>query len=129
MRKDIIDYVKEQALALQEELTDAVEELADSDNEVDGYKANRFQDAADALQDVMDHMRYINDPKAFNTEVIEAHKTWRQINEERIASLEKELRSANTDIESYKMAISRANDTIKEQIGAIKMLKELLREV
>lgn len=127
--KELKEWVKTNALNLQEELTNAVEELAESEDINDGYKANRYQDAADACQDIMDQMRYIDDPDAFNKEVIEWQKVRRQKFEGRIEDMERELRLANKEIESYKMAISRANDTIKEQTGAIKMLKELLKEV
>ena len=99
------------------------------DEEPEGYEYNRLQDAFDLLGEAIDHLRYIDHPEAFNTEVIEPRKRMMSATDKQIADLEKKVMVERTENESLKMAISRANDTIKEQTGAIKMLKELLKEM
>ncbi len=99
------------------------------DGEPEGYEANRLQDAFDLLGEAIDQFRYVDHPEAFNTEVLERRKKMMAATDKKIQDLEKQIMVEHTENESLKMAISRANDTIKEQTGAIKMLKELLKEM
>lgn len=99
------------------------------DDEPEGYEANRLQDAFDLLGEAIDQFRYVDHPEAFNEEVLERRKKVMSAADKKIADLEKQIMVEHTENESLKMAISRANDTIKEQTGAIKMLKELLKEM
>ena len=123
MDNKIKDWAKTKIIEVQEELTT---ELETAEFE---YEINRIQDAVDALQGALDQLRYIDDPAAYQTEIVEAFKKRRQDEKDQIDRLTKEALANNKEIASYKMAISRANDTIKEQTGAIKMLKELLKEM
>lgn len=127
MVENIRDWIKRNLIDVQETLADEIAKV--TDDEDTGYEWSRLQDAFDLVSEAIDQLRYITDPIAYNTEVIEKFKNQRKTNEERIANLENQILHMNTELESYKMAISRANDTIKEQIGAIKILKELLKEV
>ena len=119
IKKDLID--------IQEIIADEIDHLFKT--EEDNYTENRLQGIFDDIQDAIDQFRYIDDPHAFNTEVIERQKKYQSATDKKIDGLEEELMVVRTENESLKMAISRANDTIKEQTGAIRMLKELLKEM